>query len=200
MQLTRRFLSTALANLLVVAATAAPGSDAKVQTFTDSNSGLLSWKATHPGFSLQFIQLLPDYVRAVYSARGLPKEAVELMASYCIFGTIIKNESDAPLSYRVSDWRYITGDDQAHPVKTKTQWLKEWQGMGVAFRWSLLPDDQTFAPGDWSQGFTTLRLAPDTPVKLRYRWTQQGKTYEDTLNLRCAPAQAPPRPQAPPTP
>jgi hypothetical protein len=167
---------------------------AEVEVFTDNASGLLSWKASHPGFSLQFIQLLPDYVRAVYGARGLPEEVVELMAGYCIFGTIIKNESTGPLSYRVSDWRYITRDGREHPVKTKTEWLKEWRDMGVAFRYSLLPDDQTFAPGDWSQGFTTLPLPPDTPVKLRYRWTQQGETHEDTFeDLRCAPVQAPQR-------
>lgn len=166
--------------------------NADVQTFTDNNSGLLSWKAQHPGFSLQFIQLLPDYVRAVYSARGLPKKVVELMASYCIFGTIIKNESDQPLSYRVANWRYVTQDGQSHPVKTKTQWLKEWRGMGVAFRFSLLPDDQIFAPGDWSQGFTTLPLPPDTPVALHYSWTLKGKKHEGVFkNLRCAPVKAP---------
>ncbi|NOZ37570.1 MAG: hypothetical protein GXP11_05790 [Gammaproteobacteria bacterium] len=166
--------------------------NAEVQKFTDDNSGLLSWKAQHPGFSLQFIQLLPDYVRAVYSARGLPNKVVELMASYCIFGTIIKNESDQALSYRVADWRYVTQDGQSHPVKTKTQWLKEWRSMGVTFRFSLLPDEQTFAPGDWSQGFTTLALPPDTQVALHYFWTLQGKKHEGVFkNLRCAPAKAP---------
>lgn len=165
---------------------------AEVQTFTDDASGLLSWKAQHPGFSLQFIQLLPDYIRAVYSARGLPHDLVERMAGYCIFGTIIKNESTQPLSYRVADWRYITADGQEHPIKTKTEWLQEWQDRGVAFRWSLLPDTQTFAPGDWSQGFTTLPLPPDAVVKLHYTWTQQGNPYEGAFEkLRCAPAVAP---------
>ncbi len=180
--------------LLLGCTVQAPAFAGEVQVFTDDTSGLLSWKARQPGFSLQFIQLLPDYVRAVYSARGLPEEVVELMAGYCIFGTIIKNESDQPLSYRVADWRYLTGDGQAHPIKTKTEWLKQWQDMGVAFRWSLLPDDQTFAPGDWSQGFTTLPLPPGTPVALHYTWSQQGKTHEGTFeDLRCAPATAPRR-------
>lgn len=166
--------------------------NAEVQTFTDDNSGLQSWKAQHPGFSLQFIQLLPDYVRAVYSARGLPGKVVELMAGYCVFGTIIKNESDHPLSYRVADWYYVTRDGQSYPVKTKTQWLREWRDMGVTFHFSLLPDEQTFAPGDWSQGFTTLALPPDTPVALHYSWILQGKKHEGVFkNLRCAPAKAP---------
>ena len=165
---------------------------AAVETHTDETSGLLSWKAQHPGFSLQFIQLLPDYVRAVYGARGLSQDVVDLMASYCVFGTIIKNESGGPLAYRVADWRYITEDGQSHPVKTKTAWLKEWQDMGVAFRWSLLPDDQQFAPGDWSQGFTTLPLPPGTTFKLRYQWTQQGKTHDGIFEaLQCAPDKSP---------
>jgi hypothetical protein len=171
----------------------AQGVSADIETFTDAASGLQSWKAQHPGFSLQFIQLLPDYIRAIYAARGLPAEAVEMMAGYCVFGTIIKNESGGPLSYRVADWRYAGPDGKTHPVKTKTEWLREWQDMGIAFRWSLLPDDQTFAAGDWSQGFTTLELPPDTPVTLHYTWSRQGEKYEGTFNnLRCAPA-APPR-------
>lgn len=182
----------ALALLLLSAIGTAPPAFAAVETFSDENSGLLSWKAQHPGFSLQFIQLLPDYVRAVYGARGLPPEVVDLMASYCIFGTIIKNESGEPLDYRVADWRYITADGQPHPVKTKTQWLQEWQDMGVAFRWSLLPDDQQFAAGDWSQGFTTLPLSPGTSFKLRYQWTHQGKTHDGIFeDLQCAPDSTP---------
>lgn len=178
--------------LLLSIAGHVPQAMAAVETFTDESSGLLSWKAQHPGFSLQFIQLLPDYVRAVYGGRGLSPQVVEHMAGFCMFGTIIKNESGQPLAYRVADWRYITADGESHPIKTKTQWLKDWQDMGVAFRWSLLPDDQQFAPGDWSQGFTTLPLAPGTVFKLKYQWTQQGKTHEGIFeDLRCAPAEAP---------
>ena len=166
--------------------------NAEVEIFTEGNSKLLAWKAQHPGFSLQLIQLLPDYVRAIYGARGLPKDIVELMAGYCVFGTIIKNESGTDLAYRVADWRYVTSDGQSHPVKTKTQWLEEWKKLGVAFRWSLLPDDQRFSPGDWSQGFTTLPLAPDTIFNLHYSWTMEGQTHEATIEeLRCAPSTAP---------
>lgn len=180
--------------ILLAVSLPASATDGNVEVFTDNSSGLLSWKATHPTLSLQFIQLLPDYVRAVYSARGLPEKVVELMAGYCVFGTIIKNESAHRVSYRVGDWRYTAGDDKPRPIKTKTQWLEQWRDMGVAFRWSLLPDDQTFEPGDWSQGFTTLPLPPDTPVSITYQWTEQGITHEDTFeNLHCAPAQPPKR-------
>ncbi len=181
----------ALATILGIFLRVAPVA-AEVEIYTESNSKLLAWKAQHTGFSLQLIQLLPDYIRAIYSARGLQKDVVELMASYCVFGTIIKNESDTDLAYRVADWRYVTNDGQAHPIKTKTQWLEEWKKLGVAFRWSLLPDDQSFAPGDWSQGFTTLPLMPGETFDLHYSWTLEGKIHEATIDeLRCAPATQP---------
>ena len=178
--------------LVFLALTPLPAFAADIEIERNPDSGLYTWKAQHPGFSLQFIQLLPDYIRAIYSARGLPKDLVETMASWCIFGTIIKNESDGPLAYRVADWRYVTEDGREHPLKTKTEWVSEWSDQGVSFRWSILPDDQNFQPGDWSQGFTTIALPPDSVFKLNYSWTHQGETHHGTFEkLRCAPAQAP---------
>jgi len=132
----------------------------EVKRYADPDTGLLSWQVREPGFSMQLLQVLPDYVRATYSARGLPPDIVEAVAAYCVFGTIVTNDSQQQLSYRIADWRYVTPDGKAHALKTKTQWVSEWEDQGVAFRWSILPDDQTFEPGDWSQGFTTVLLPP----------------------------------------
>ena len=61
--------------------------------------------------------------------------------------------------------------------------------MGVAFRWSLLPEKQTYAPGDWGQGFTTIELPPGTVLDLHYSWEQDGVTHSGTIReVRCAPA------------
>ena len=164
----------------------------EVQRYRDPSTGLITWTIQEPGLSLQFIQLLPDYVTAVYSARGLPPSLVKTMASYCVFGTIIKNESEEQVSYRIADWRYVSEDGETHPLKTKTEWLQEWQEQGVSFRWSILPDDQTFEPGDWSQGFTTIPLPPDSRVNLMYTWRYLGENHTSVLEgLRCAPAQPP---------
>jgi len=111
-------------------------------------SGLLTWTAADEGFKIELIQLLPDFIRAIYAKHNFPKQEVERAASYCIFGTIIKNTSDQHLSYRVSDWRYRTEDGKQHPVKTKTQWLEEWRKAGITFSWTLLPDTGEFAVGD----------------------------------------------------
>jgi len=164
----------------------------EVRQHTDPDTGLLSWQIRERGFSMQLLQVLPDYVRATYSARGLPPDIVETIAGYCVFGTIVTNDSQQQLSYRVADWRYVTADGKAHPLKTKTQWVNEWKDQGVAFRWSILPDDQTFEPGDWSQGFTTIPLPPGSAFDLVYSWKYQGETHEGKLEgMRCAPATLP---------
>lgn len=176
--------------LLLFACASASADD--VQQYRDPDTGLLSWKAQHPAFSLQLIQLLPDFVAAVYSSRGLPAQLIEGVNKYCVFGTIVKNESDQQVSYRVADWRYVTPDGRSHPVKTKTQWLEEWAAMGVPYRWSILPDEQSFAPGDWSQGFTTIALSPGSSFDFVYSWSHDNESYQGVLKgLRCAPAAAP---------
>lgn len=163
----------------------------EVSEHRNPETGLSSWKAEHKGFSLELIQILPDYVRASYAARGLPAELIERVTRYCVFGTIVRNESDAPLSWRLADWRYVTGDRQEHTLKPKSEWVREWREFGVPFRWTLLPDEQTYEVGDWGQGFTTLALRPGESFDLLYSWTQNGQTYHGQIeHARCAPETA----------
>jgi hypothetical protein len=166
--------------------------DAAAEQQVNPETGLLSWKAGGQAFAIELIQVLPDYVRAVYASRGLPRKIIDDVSSYCVFGTIIRNTTAAPLSYRVADWRYITLDGTRHPLKTKSEWVQEWRDMGVAFRWSMLADEQTFAEGDWVQGFTTVKLSPGSRFDLEYSWSQHGRQYVATIQgVRCAPAEAP---------
>ena len=163
-----------------------------VREQVNPETGLSSWKTAGEAFSLELIQVLPDYVRAVYSSRGLPRGIIEKVSSYCVFGTILRNESEGVLSYRVVDWRYITPDGVRHRIRTKSEWVSEWRDMGVAFRWSMLPDEQTFAEGDWGQGFTTIALSPGDRFDLEYSWQQDGRVFTKTIGeVRCAPAEPP---------
>jgi hypothetical protein len=155
-------------------------------------SGLLTWTLEEPEISLKLAQLLPEFVSAVFSSRGLPPQVVATLKDYCVFGTIIKNKSNGNLAYSISDWRVVTPDGHEHTFKTKDEWAKQWAEMGTPFRWLLLPADQDFGVGDWSQGFTTIELPPDSVFDLKISWSYQGKTHRRTLeNLRCAPAQLP---------
>lgn len=153
------------------------------------DTGLSSWKTAEQGFSMELIQVLPDYIRAVYASRGLPQTIIDTVSSYCVFGTILKNTAALPLSYDVGKWRYITADGKTHRARLKSEWVQEWRDMGVAFRWSLLPEQQTYAAGDWGQGFTTVALPHGTTFDLHYTWEQDDATHTGTIReVRCAPA------------
>jgi hypothetical protein len=159
---------------------------AGITILQDPNSGLYSWKVIDRGFSLELVQLPPDFIRAVYASRELPPAMIEEVASYCAFGTIARNETKSPVSYRVADWRAVTPDGKRHRLRTKTEWLKHWQKMGVDFSFSILPDAMTFDEGDWAQGFTTIRIPHGTHFDLIYTWRQHGKTFSGKLsNLVC---------------
>ena len=192
--MTRVLTSGARQGVLLCLALSAGCGDAsgEVEQRVNPETGLSSWKAQHEGFSLELIQVLPDYVRAVYASRGLPPEVIERLASYCVFGTIVRNESDAPLAWRLADWRYIAADGREQRLKPKSEWLREWRELGVAFRWTLLADDQVYEAGDWGQGFITLKLPPGEAFDLHYSWSQHDQTYHGIIKqARCAPVDVP---------
>jgi len=173
---------------LLVARTVA----AEVSVHKNEMSGLLTWSAQNDGFQIELIQLVPDFVRAIYGKHGFPKKEIERIAAFCVFGTIVKNTSEQHLSYRVADWRYQTKDGKPQPVKTKTQWLDEWKKAGITFSWTLLPDIGEFSVGDWQQGFTTVALPRNTAFDLSIKWQLDGVEHTGKIeNMRCAPASLP---------
>ncbi len=163
--------------------------EGEVNARVDPHTGLKSWQFEGEGLAIEFLQVPPDFIRASYAARGLPKEVIESVATQCVFGSIVRNLSDQPLSYRVADWRYLTHDAVEHKIKTKTQWLEQWHGIGVRFSWSILADDVTFSEGDWIQGFTTIAEPHGSRLGLKIVWTIAGESHEKILpDLECAPA------------
>lgn len=171
--------------LLVLMVRAAAGA---VMREVDPDSGLVTWRVEDPAFSIELIQLLPDFVRAAFEAKGLPEAVIDAVSSYCVFGTIVRNRAAGPLSYDVADWRYVTTDGVAHVARTKAEWVREWRAQGIAFRWTLLPEAQTFQVGDWGQGFTTVKLPPGTRFDLHYGWTQGDAPVRHVIeDMQCAP-------------
>ncbi len=174
--------------MLLLLALVAGARAAEVVREINPASGLSTWRVDEQDFSIELIQLLPDYVRAVFASKGLPQEVIDAVSSYCVFGTIVRNRSAVPLSYDVADWRYVTAEGVAHAGKTKAEWVSEWRDMGIAFRWTLLPEAQTFQVGDWGQGFTTVKLSPGTRFDLHYGWSQQGEIHKYVIkDMQCAP-------------
>jgi len=178
--------ATALALLMLAGISSA----ANISAQKNEETGLYSWVAEGDGFSIELIQLLPDFIRAIYMSHDFPDAEVEEIAGYCVFGTIIKNTSQQQLDYDVSNWYYTDKRGKNYPVKTKTEWLEQWRKAGVTFSWTLLPDKGTFYMGDWQQGFTTIKLSPESEFTLTYKWSINGIEHTDKFEgLRCAPEQ-----------
>jgi hypothetical protein len=175
--------------LAIIASVLLGCSKDKVEVTVHPESGLRTWKTQEQEFSLELVQLLPDFVRAVFAAKGLPAEVVEAIGAYCVFGTIIRNQAGESLSYDMRTWRYVTADGVEHRAKPKSAWVEDWQGQGIAFRWTLLYEAQTYEVGDWGQGFTTVKLPPGTQFDLHYNWQQGGRKHERIIrDMGCAPA------------
>lgn len=163
---------------------------ARITSQQNPDSGLYSWVAESEGFSIELIQVVPDFIRAIYMSHDFPQQEVDEIAGYCVFGTVIKNTSQQQLDYDVSEWYYTDKQDNNYPVKTKSQWLEQWRKAGVTFSWTLLPDKGTFYEGDWQQGFTTIKLPRESEFTLTYKWSIDGTEHTDTFEgLRCAPEQ-----------
>lgn len=158
----------------------------------DSSSGALSWKVNDRGFSLELIQLPPDFIRAFYASRDLPPPLRDEVADFCTFGTVARNESNAPVSYRVADWRAVTADGVRHKLRTKSEWLALWKALGPDSRYSVLPDVMTFDVGDWFQGLTAIKLPRGTKFDLVYTWRQHGKTFTGKLPGPVCPSETNP--------
>jgi hypothetical protein len=180
--------------LLIAALSSGPyinlASAANTTTQQNESTGLYSWVAESEGFSIELIQVLPDFIRAIYKSHDFPQAQIDEIAGYCVFGTIIKNTSGQQLDYDVADWYYTDNEGNKYPVKTKSEWLEQWRKAGVSFSWTLLPDKGTFYEGDWQQGFTTIKLERESEFKLTYKWAVNGTGYTDIFEgLRCAPEQ-----------
>lgn len=184
-----RLINFKLLNIFCLCMLCTPIKAAEVTLHKNNISGLVTWTSKDNGFSIELIQLIPDFVRAIYSNHGFPPEEVERIADFCIFGSIIQNTSQQQLSYRVSDWRYIDKNGKTYPVKTKAQWLEEWRKVGINFSWTLLPESGDFGVGDWQQGFTTIQLDRNEKFDFIYTWTLDGIQHQGKIeNMSCAPA------------
>jgi hypothetical protein len=171
---------------------APPGSASPTAHTTDPDTGVESWSIEDRGFAVSLTQMLPDQARAFFLGRGFPRDAAERYAEACVFMTIVRNVGAAPLEFDLRGWR-VSGVPGVERLETREAWLVLWQteGLGesqrIAFEWSQFPTTQSFEPGDWNQGMTTVKARPATRFDLELRWRSHGECQVAMLEgVRCA--------------
>jgi len=173
------------------AAQATPANEDTRRT-VDPDTGIATWEIDTRGVHLRLTQITPEQARAFMLNRGMDKQSVEEFAHTCVFMTVVRNESRQPIEHNLAYWRYRPEGGRAKSMLTKFSWLNRWQPRNfskpvkLAFEWSQLPVDQTFAPGDWNQGMTTFELPAGSRFDVIYRWKQNGKLHEGKMrNVQC---------------
>ena len=183
--------------LLTIACVAAwhfPAEAAEAKHEVSADTGVESWQMHDRGAGFTLMQITPDQARGFFLGRGFDRPSVDSYASYCVFMTIVRNESvPKSISYDLADWRVYPRQGEPGKLKLKDEWLKEWRQRNIAepaliaFEWSQHPTTQTLAVGDWNQGMTTYALPPGSYFDLKFLWKANGVMHETTLkNAHCA--------------
>lgn len=159
-----------------------------------AETGLSTWETEHEDVHFRLTQISQEQARAFMLARGLDEKSTGEFANTCVFMSVLRNEGRKPIKYSLAEWRHVPMDGSPRLMLTKHDWLASWQQrefskpVRIAFEWSQLPVEQTFAPGDWNQGMTTYDLPAGSQFDVVYRWWQNGKFHEGVLeNVQCPP-------------
>ncbi|MGF1643395.1 MAG: hypothetical protein ACFCUJ_07085 [Thiotrichales bacterium] len=194
-QLNSSTFATRFGCCIAVALVVATNARAETQFATDRETGLATWVTENAGFAVRLTQLGPDQTYSFFEARGFSSDDARRYADTCVFMSVVRNVGAQPLDFDLRQWRYQPRGAAIRPMKVKEHWLEEWQARGlpeaaiIAFAWSQLPTEQTFAPGDWNQGMTTFSLPRGESFDLHYQWQSGDNTHAGKLEgASCAPA------------
>jgi len=169
------------------------GVSAGVDTGMDAEAQLPFWQWSEQGVSIRLVQRLPDQTRAFFIGRGFSREAADAIGTGCVFQTIFRNDGQYPVDYDLSEWR-IRHSGETAALSLKEQWDEQWQALGlsrparIAFKWSFLPNQQHFEPGDYNWGMTSYGLAPGAHFDLDLVVRINGKKSSVRIpNIECPP-------------
>lgn len=155
--------------------------------------GVKTWRWSEDGVDIRLTQIVPEQIRGFYASRGFGKNDVEMIASDCIFQTVIRNDAaSAQLRVDLSQWRAVAGST-AHPPKLREDWAAVWRERNappsavLASRWAFFPTAQIFDNGDWNMGMTSYGFSPGTQFDLEFSFTAgEQRRRGEIKNIECA--------------
>lgn len=167
----------------------------KVERGEDPATGLKYWLWDHNGFYLRLTQRLPDQTRAYFEARGFNQASAEILATSCVFQTMVKNTGTEPgskIDAKLSDWQVVS-DGKQQAMLLREHWQKTWQqnklpeSALIALEWSLLPSQIIYDINDYNWGMSSYGLPPGSTFDLIFSWNRNGKSYQGRINdVICA--------------
>jgi len=137
----------------------------------------------------------PQQMAAFYEGREFPRNAINETRNACFFTIGIQNKTKDILWLDTQQWQLSTESKQISLID-KSQWVQYWKKINLpqrfqsTFRWTLLPHQLDFQPGEREGGNITI-LRQDMPFNLTAQFNtganKQGKIVSLKFkSLRCA--------------
>lgn len=137
----------------------------------------------------------PGQITAFYEGRGFPKAMVNRLSQQCFITVGIRNKSDGIIWHDLNGWRFITADG-ALRREDRAYWRAQWQQMQVplayqsTFRWTQLPEQLDFRPGE-GEGGNIILPRTNQPFSVHARFLTGADKHGTPIevrfdNVRCA--------------
>ncbi len=116
----------------------------------------------------------PDQMGSFYEARGFPENVREVLGKQCFITVGIHNTSNEKLWFDLSNWQFSV---DGKPLKRhhRDYWLRLWQDMKLpmgkqsTFRWTLIPEQLDYLPGE-DEGGNIILPFTDKMITLRAKF------------------------------
>jgi hypothetical protein len=148
-----------------------------------------------PDLELEFTARTPNQMGSFYEARGFPKSMLNILKKHCYITAGLTNMSDQKIWLDLSRWEFSSA---GKPLKREHRdyWKKRWQNMKIplnkqsTFRWTLIPENLDYLPGEHEGGNLVLPFT-NKPITLKATFAtgenKQGKEIVITTDkLFCA--------------
>ena len=137
----------------------------------------------------------PQQMAAFYEARGFSREMIDSLNKHCFITVSIHNKSTDVIWLDLNQWQFKNAAG-AVLRQDRTYWRERWTQMEIplahqsTFRWTLLPEQLDFRPGEYEGGNITLpRLGKPVSITAQFHPGEQRNGTPITVkfdNIHCA--------------
>lgn len=145
--------------------------------------------------SVRLTPRTPQQMAAFYEARGFSRDMVNLLNQHCFITVSVGNKSTGVIWLDLMQWRFENADGVVIR-EDRSYWRERWAALQIpmahqsTFRWTLLPEQLDFRPGEYEGGNIILpRLDKSMTITARF---DTGEQRDGTLiqisfkNVACA--------------
>ncbi len=140
------------------------------------------------GLRLSLSARTPSQLRAFYSARGMPENAVQEIARSCFITAGVHNSRNETVWLELQQWRFVTANGAELTRITPKEWRARWTRLNVpraaqsTFGWTQLPEVRDLQPDESVGG--NIPLLPSTEEFTLIARFALGEQKDRVLEIR----------------